>query len=143
MARHEARVEHAPDMRSPGLFKSNAPQGIGGSGRLYVSSGCRYRRVSLHQHYRIRAQRASLAIIAIHSYVQLPSKEDGTGTNGGVGLLLYSTVMASSGLPGRISKRSRSPENVPCLVAGAKRKILDLIIEWHSPFGRRALACFV
>jgi hypothetical protein len=29
MARHEARVEHVPDMRSPGLFKSNAPQGIG------------------------------------------------------------------------------------------------------------------
>jgi hypothetical protein len=73
-----------------------------------------------------------------------PKRNDRTGRDERWGgLLLYCTVMASSGLPGRISKRSRSPENVPCLVAGAKRKILDLIIEWHSPFGRRALACFV
>lgn len=118
MARHEARVEHAPDMRSPGLSKPDAPEGMAADytvciKRISIQTVCGYINITAFAH---SAGVPSPSPSIPDSSVQLPSKRnDGTGRTVG-GLSLY--WLGKRELPGRISKRSRSPENVPCLVAG-------------------------
>jgi len=110
-------------------------------GKLYASAGFRYRRVVTSTHCCIRP------VVPMKKYFRTPRQplirpitlQSATGQNLNLkrtkramwGLSL--TVSGKRGLPGPISKRSRSPASW----ADAKRKILDLIIEWHSPFGRR------
>jgi hypothetical protein len=93
--------------------------------------------VSLHQHYCIRpVQCASLAIIAIHPSVQLPSREM-TGRDERWAQLPC-CYWQKRGLPGRIRKRSRSPENVPLASwrggGGPKRKIFMIDLDHGVAF---------
>jgi hypothetical protein len=99
MARHEARVEHAPDMRSPGLSKPDAPQGNGGTysmhqadsdtdGAIVVTSKNYYSTVSAHS---AGAPSPSPSIRpSNYRPKETRGRDAGRGTNGTVdGLDLY------------------------------------------------------